>query len=88
MPNLVLYVILIKYSLLHILKRLSGNVDIVNISGKGNRMNKIPEQIIIKGVLHILLESRENSHFRALVLPVGGGNPVWLTNNEVGELST
>lgn len=49
-------------------------------------MNAIPEKIVINGVPHALLESRENNHYRALVIPLNGGNPKWLTNDQVGEL--
>jgi len=50
-------------------------------------MNEIPEKIVINGVRHTLAESRENNYYRALVIPLNGGDPKWLTNDQVGELT-
>ena len=51
-------------------------------------MNEIPEKIVIDGVRYKLLEENKNKFFRALVIPVGGGDPIWLSNKEVGEISS
>lgn len=40
-----------------------------------------------KGVRHSVLEVRNNVWYRALVLPYGGGCPVWLTNAEVAQVN-
>jgi len=53
---------------------------------KPTTLNPVPSKIRIEGKDFTLLSTMENIHHRALVLPVNGGDPVWLNNEQVGKL--
>lgn len=46
----------------------------------------VPARLTIDGRSHLVVDTMKNYHYRALVLPVGGGSPRWLSNAEVRAL--
>jgi len=51
------------------------------------KLAQVPAALVIDGKKHIVVETMENVHYRALVLPVGGGTPRWLSNEQVAALA-
>jgi len=43
----------------------------------------VPARLTIDGRSHIVIDTMQSRYYRALVLPVGGGTPRWLSNAEV-----
>ena len=43
----------------------------------------IPRLIEARGRRWLVIERHQNFHYRALVLPVGGGAPQWFSNAEM-----
>ena len=48
-------------------------------------LSPVPARLTIDGRTHVVLDTMANVHYRALVLPEGGGSPRWLTNEQVGK---
>jgi hypothetical protein len=47
---------------------------------------EIPKVFRIDGRAHVVLSTMKNVHYRILVLPTGGGDPKWLSNDTVRSL--
>ncbi len=44
---------------------------------------EIPKQVEIDGRCWLVIDRMQNFHYRALLLPVGGGTPRWFSNAEL-----
>ncbi len=47
---------------------------------------EIPGQVFINGVPHQVIDKMNNHHYRALLLPHGGGTPIWVSNTFLRSL--
>lgn len=47
----------------------------------------IPQQIEAQERRWLVIDRMQNFHYRALLLPIGGGDPRWFSNSELRELS-
>ena len=44
---------------------------------------EIPKQVETDGRCWLVIDRMQNRHYRALLLPVGGGTPRWFSNAEL-----
>ena len=44
---------------------------------------EIPKQVKTDGRCWLVIDRMQNFHYRALLLPVGGGTPRWFSNAEL-----
>ena len=45
--------------------------------------SEIPKQVEIDGKHWLVIDKMQNFHYRALLLPIGGGAPCWFSNAEL-----
>ncbi len=44
---------------------------------------EIPARLTVNGKNYLVIDRMKNFHYRALLLPVGGGSPRWFSNAEL-----